>query len=67
PKGKYFNEICNKIGGSKSTINQYLTELLQSGLVLIEPGFKTHSKTTCVKYFKINEDHVDLLKKLDLI
>jgi len=67
PDGKYFNEICKKIGGSKSTVNQYLNELEQSGLVKTEPGFRSRSKTILVKYFKINEDHAGLLKKLDLI
>lgn len=66
-KGRYFNKICGELGGSKSTINKYLTELEFSEILTTKAGFKTDSKRTAVKYYLINEKYRALLMDAGLI
>ena len=59
PKGRYHNEICEYIGGSKTSVHEALVELEQSGLVKSKPGL---SNGRPVRLYNIDENDRNLIR-----
>jgi predicted transcriptional regulator len=58
PKGRYHNEICGFIGGSKTSVHKRLVELELSGLVKSKPGIY---EARPVRLYYIDEEELKIL------
>ena len=58
PKGRYHNEICSHIGGSKTSVHERIVELELSGLIKSKPGI---SNGRPVRLYYIDESEREIL------
>jgi len=69
PVKMYHNEICEAMGGSKSTVHKHLTALTEiEGILNTKPGFKSSSEKQLVKFYYIKEKYARALRNyIDLL
>lgn len=59
PEGRYHNEICDYVGGSKTSVHEGLVEMELCGLIKSKPGL---SDGRPVRLYYIDKDERELLR-----
>lgn len=64
-EGLHFNEICRRVGGSKTTVSRVLTELTDlAGVLENEMGRVKDKQYRHVVKYRISEEYQDIFGKL---
>jgi len=58
----YHNQICKRVGGSKSTVHRHLVELINARILIPEPGYKSSKKKKLVELYSVNKEYLSLLQ-----